>query len=130
MESKYNAYVSLIPIFQDRSFSQTSPNYLRVLLDDNNQILKKDIAILHKNLDQCLMHLFNQYIKINYEWPEKELLSCRKIKNTIEVTYSVKMPSINGSVKSGNLVNITEFSQLVSDKYYVECLTESPRRFN
>jgi hypothetical protein len=130
MEPRYKAVVSLIPIFQNKSFAQTSPNYLKVLLDNENQVLKKEVAILHKDLPNCLMSLFNEYIKINYEWPEKELLSCRKVKNIIEITYSVKMPSVNGSVKDGNLVNITEFSQLVSDKYYVECLTEYPRRFN
>lgn len=129
METKYHVVVSLIPIFQDKNYSQANPNYIKILVEDDNTIPNKKVAAMHKDFKNCLSELFSEYIKVNYEWPEKELISCRKNKNIIEIIFSVKMPLINGSTKRGKLVNITEFSKIMADKYYVECLSESQRRF-
>jgi pyruvate-formate lyase-activating enzyme len=129
MKAEYEAIVTLIPVFSDQRYSQINPNYIKILLDEEEQILKKSIGYLHKDIKHCLSELFNEYIKVDYEWPEKTLVNCRKNKKTIEFTYLTTMPYISGSQRKGNIVNITEFSKIISDKYYAESIAGNAVQF-
>jgi hypothetical protein len=129
MKKQYTVVVSLIAVFHDKSYQQTDPNYIKILLDDENRILKKEINLFHKNIDICLTELFNEYIKVSYEWPEKELVTCRKNNDEIEIIYRVIMPHFRDCTKKGNILNITDFFNLAMDEYYVECITGTPRGF-
>jgi hypothetical protein len=127
---KYEVVVTLLPVFIDKRYSQDNPNYIKILLDEEEQLLKRSVGLLHKDIQHCLSELFNEYIKIDYDWPNKILTGCRKIsRNTIEITYSTGLPYINGCQKKGNITNITEFNELVSDKYYVESITGNAIQF-
>ena len=129
MKKEYTVTVSRIAVFHDKLYSQTDADYIKILLDDNNNILKKEIGLFHKNIENCLTELFNEYIKVSYEWPEKELVSCRKNKDEIEIIYRVIMPHFRECTKKGNIINITDFFNLAMDEYYVECITGTPRGF-
>jgi|LakMenEpi03Aug12_release.lakeMendotaPanAssembly.Ray.scaffolds.fasta_scaffold75697_9 hypothetical protein len=129
MKAQYEAIVTLIPVFSDNRYDQANPNYIKILLNEDEEILSKYIGYLHKDIKHCLSELFNEYIKVDYDWPEKTLVNCRKNKKTIEFTYLVTMPYITGCQKNGNIVNITEFQKLVSDKYYVESIAGNTSNF-
>jgi hypothetical protein len=124
MENNYEVVVSLICIFYDKQYNQTDPNYIKILLDEK-KVINKKISIFHKDIKNCIEELFSEYIKINYEWPSKELVSCRKIDNKIEITYITSMPFINGSLKKGSLYNITDFINIIQDNYYAESITRA-----
>lgn len=127
---KYEVIVTLVPIFIDKRYKQDDPHYIKILLDEEEQLLKKSVGLLHKDIQHCLSELFNEYIKIDYDWPNKTLSGCRKLSRTIiELTYTCGLPYVNGSQKKGNIVNITEFNELVSDKYYVESISGNATQF-
>ena len=44
MKAEYEAIVTLIPVFSDQRYSQINPNYIKILLDEEEQILKKSIG--------------------------------------------------------------------------------------
>lgn len=129
MKAQYEAIVTLIPVFSDKRYNQINPNYIKILLDEDENILKKSIGYLHKDIKHCLSELFNEYIKVDYDWPEKILVNCRKDKKIIEFTYLTTIPYISGCQKKGNIVNITEFQKLISDKYYVESISGNTYQF-
>lgn len=128
MEQKYKAVVSLIPIFYDKRFSQASPDHIKILID-NKQVINKEINLFHKDIKNCLEELFCEFIKISYEWPTKELISCRKINDTIEILYVTSMPFVNGSLQKGELTNVLDFINIIEDKFYVESINGNARRF-
>jgi len=129
MKKQYAAVVSLIAVFHDKSYQQTDPDYIKILLDDEDKILKKEIDLSCDNIDTCLEELFNEYIKVSYEWPEKELVTCRKNNDEIEIIYRVIMPHFRDCTKKGNILNIADFFNLTMDEYYVECISGNPRGF-
>ena len=75
MKAEYEAIVTLIPVFSDQRYSQINPNYIKILLDEEEQILKKSIGYLHKDIKHCLSELFNEYIKVDYELNNIEIRS-------------------------------------------------------
>ena len=69
MDIEYKVSVVLIPIFADRSSPQSSFDYYKILIDDDNQVLKKRIDAFHKDIDNCVNDLYNDlqcYIKLIY----------------------------------------------------------------
>jgi hypothetical protein len=128
MQKDYRIKISLIPIFYDKNHHQTNAEYIKLLIS-NNSIISKELTLFHKDIKNCVEELFTDYIKINYEWPSKELVSCRKLNDTIEIIYTTSMPFINGSVKNGELINISDFVNTIEDKYYVEAVNGSARKF-
>lgn len=129
MDQEFKIVISLLPIFHDSSYRQTDPRYIKILLNTDNSIIQKKLNAFHTNIDKCLYDIFIDHIKINYEWPEKELVACKKEGDTIEIVYKSIMPFFKDSIKKGNLVNITDFPNLALDKYYVECIVGTPRKF-
>lgn len=129
MNQEFKITISLLPIFHDSSYPQTDPRYIKILLDPENKIIQKKLNAFHVNIDKCLSDIFEENIKIKYEWPEKELVACRKENDEIEIIYKAIMPFFKDSIKKGNIVNITDFPNLVLDKYYVECIVGTPRKF-
>lgn len=130
MDKEYTIDISFIPIFEDKSVSQIEPEYIKILLDDEYKLLKKRMTIFHSGPKQCLFELFQEYIKIHYEWPTKELMSCRRINDTIEIIYIARILYFKDSIKRGKIVNITDFYKLTPDNFYVECINGDPRRFD
>jgi hypothetical protein len=127
---KYEVVVTLLPIFIDKRYKQDNPNYIKILLDEEEQILKKSVGLLHKDITHCVSELFNEYLKIDYDWPTKTLSGCRKLsRGVIELTYTCGFPYVNGSQKKGNIANINEFNELVSDEYYVESISGNATQF-
>ena len=122
--------ISLIFIFEDKKYDQHDPEYIKILLDSHNQIPRLDLTDSYTDIKDCLKKLYNDFIRIDYDWPDKELIDCRiNNSNELEIIYKVYMPYISDSVKSGNLINITDFPSTVLDDYYVECITSNFRRF-
>jgi hypothetical protein len=130
MDKQYNIDISFIPIFEDNSVSQLDIDYKKILLDDEYNILKKRMTLFHSGPKQCLLELFTEYIKVHYEWPTKELVSCRKKEDTIEIIYTSKMLYFKDCIKNGKIVNTTNFYKLIPDNFYVECINGDPRRFD
>jgi hypothetical protein len=130
MEIKYRAEVSVIFIFADKKYSQTDPNYYKILIDENKCIIKKELSAIFKTPEDCLQNLYNNYIKIDYDWPTKYLANCRRVKNIIEITYLCKLPMLEGCYKMGRLINISDFLDLKLDEYYVKIISSnSPESF-
>jgi hypothetical protein len=127
MEANFKVVITILPIFHDKSQSQTSPEYIKVLID--NDVIQSSVKFYHKDIKNSLSEIFNEYIKINYEWPKKQLVGCRKKNNTIELIFSIIMPYFKDCNKKGRLLNITDFSGLISDEYYVECITGNGGEF-
>ena len=125
MDIEYRVHGVLIPIFADRSSPQSSPDYYKILLDDNNKILKRRVGLFHKNIEHCINDLYNDYMKISYEWPIKQLLDCKKNEKDIDIIYLIKMPYFNNINKMGNIVNIQEFTSLITDEYYNEIISRT-----
>lgn len=125
MDIEYKVSVVLIPIFADRSSPQSSFDYYKILIDDDNQVLKKRIDGFHKDIDNCVNDLYNDFIKISYEWPIKELIDCKKRDKEIEVIYIIKMPYFKNINKLGKVVNIQEFTSLITDEYYNEIISRA-----
>ena len=127
---EYRVWITLIPMFADKAYPQMNPNYYKVLLDDENKVLKKRLGVLHKSPITCLEELYTEYLKVDYGWSAKELVNCRKINKDIEITYLCKMPYIASCNKAGKMVNVNDFMSLISDEYYVEIITgSSPQYF-
>lgn len=123
----FKVKISLIPLFADQSYQQTDINYYKILLDDN-KIISKEINIFAPDIDTLLKDLFEEYIKISFEWPLKYLGDCRKINDTIEITYSCRSPYIKDSFKRGNVVNIKEFNNLYTEEYYGKIISAGASR--
>lgn len=120
MEVKYKVEVSALFIFADKKYSQTDPNYYKVLITEDKDIIKKELKALFKSPEDCLKSLYNEYIKIDYDWPTKYLANCRKTKNIVEITYICKLPMLENCCKMGRLINISDFLDLKLDEYYVK----------
>lgn len=130
MDIKYKVEVSVIFIFADKNYAQTNPNYYKILLTEDTQVIKKELSVTFKSTEDCLQSLYNEYIKIDYDWPTKYLANCRKNKNIIEVTYICKLPMLEGCYKMGKLINISNFLDLKLDEYYVKIISSnSPESF-
>ena len=130
MNIAYNVEVGLLTIFADQSFAQTNPNFFKILLTEEDKIPTKKIGALHKTIPICLNELYNEYLKIDYDWPLKELSNCRKINKNIEITYLCRLPYVKDCTKAGKLINIVDFMSLITDEYYVEIISgSSPQIF-
>jgi len=130
MDIKYKAEVSVIFIFADKNYIQTNPNYYKILLTEDTQVIKKELSATFKSTEDCLQSLYNEYIRIDYDWPTKYLANCRKNKNVIEITYICKLPMLEGCYKMGKLINISNFLDLKLDEYYVKIISSnSPESF-
>lgn len=130
MDAKYNGSVILLPILADKNFSQSHPDYFKILVNNDGSMLKRNLSILHKTIEICLQELYEEYIKISYDWPLKELIDCRKNNSNIEIIYLCRMPFIKDCNKSGKIININEFFSSQTDEYYGEIIsTYSPRTF-
>ena len=125
MDIEYIVNVVLIPIFADRSSPQSSFDYYKILISDDNKVLKKRINIFHKDIDSCVNDLYNDFIKISYEWPIKELVGCKKNEKDIDIVYTVKMPYFKNINKIGKVINIQEFTSLITDEYYNEIISRT-----
>lgn len=107
----------MVPIFAQKHLRQSHQDYYKILLTNEKQIIREPVKFMGSLEDQ-LEELYNKYISVAFSWPIKSLSDCRKIGNEIEITYSVKMPMIDGCVKNGKLVNINEFFLLSKGEYY------------
>lgn len=125
MDIEYIVNIVLIPIFADRSSPQSSFDYYKILIDDDNKVLKKRINIFHKDIDSCVQDLYNDSIKISYEWPIKELVGCKKNEKDIDIIYTIKMPYFKNINKIGKIINIQEFTSLITDEYYNEIISRT-----
>jgi hypothetical protein len=125
-----DVYISFIPIFADASYSQTNENYYKILLDNDSKIIKKKLGPFHSTVKDFVQEIHNKYLKVDYEWVNKELATCRKINDEMEITYVCRMPYISGCVNDGKLINITNFMSSIMDIYYVEIISgRSPQFF-
>jgi hypothetical protein len=61
----YEVVVSLIPILIDNRYNQTNPNYIKILISDEDTVLTKSIGMFHTTINQCLAELYKEYIKWN-----------------------------------------------------------------
>lgn len=127
MDIEYKVNVVLIPIFADRAESQSTADYYKILLDNNNKIIKKRVGAFHKNIENCINDVYNDFLKVSYEWPIKELVDCKKheTEKEIDVVYVIKMPYFKNINKMGNMVNIQEFNTLIMDEYYNEIISRT-----
>lgn len=119
--------LSLIILFADQSCLQTDVNYYKILLDSKN-IISKEINVFTPSLETSLKELFEEYVKIDFEWPIKYLGDCRKINDTIEITYICKMPFLKDCIKNGSVINIQEFNNLYTEEYYGKILSSGSIR--
>lgn len=125
MNIRYKAEVSIIFLFADKNYLQTDPNYYKILLTEDHHIIKKELLAIFKTPEDCLQNIYNEYIKIDYDWPTKYLGNCRKNKNIIEITYICKLPMFDNCYKSGKLINISDFLDLKLDEYYVKIISSN-----
>jgi hypothetical protein len=128
-KKKHEVVISLIPILVDNRYEQTNPNHLKILVSNKDTILTKSIGLLHTTINQCLMELYNEHFKIDYEWSEKTLVNCRKGEDKVELTYTTNLLYMKDCNKKGQFINITEFSKLISDQYYVESISGDRSQF-
>lgn len=127
---EYRVWTTLLPMFADKSYPQNHPNYYKILVDDDGKVLKKQIGILHKDPKICLQELYNEYLKVDYGWPSKQLVNCRKTNKDIEITYLCRMPYLAACNKAGKIINVNDFMSSATDEYYVEIVTgSSPQYF-
>ena len=130
MNIEYRAKVSLLPIFLDQKFSQNNPNFFKILITEDDKVLSKSVGALHKTLQQCLKELYNEHIKVDYDWPQKELVDCIKKNKDIEIIYLCKLLYVPDCCKSGKLVNVNDFMSLFTDQNYAEIISgSSPQYF-
>lgn len=122
-ELKYNIKISIVITFADTNFPQTHFNYYRVLVDKDGNIPSIKPSILNKSIEEDLRDLYNQYIKIDFEWPVKFLANCRKINNTIEMTYICQLPLIRDCYKNGRIINVNEYLANEVDQYYAQIIS-------
>lgn len=124
----FKAKTTLLIIFADNSCDLTDPNYYKILLDENKKIIEKPIGIFTESVEKNMKDSFEEYLKISYDWPLKQLSDCRKRGDEIEITYCCKMPFIRDGVKNGTLVNIKEFNTLYTEDYYGKIISSTPTR--
>jgi hypothetical protein len=129
MNIDYTVSVVLLPIFADSSVKQTSMEYYKALITNDNKVLSKKLSIFHKDIESCLKELYEECLKVDYEWSVKELLTCRKNDKFLEIIYSCKIPYFKDCNKTGKIVNIGDFSSLITDQYYVEIISATSPRF-
>jgi hypothetical protein len=71
------------------------------------------------------LSIYNDFIKISYEWPIKELVGCKKNEKDIDIVYTIKMPYFKNINKIGKVINIQEFTSLITDEYYNEIISRT-----
>jgi hypothetical protein len=120
MTPKYNISISLIPVFADKSRDQTSKDYYKILLDNENKIITRPLMASHHNLEDCLNQIFSEFLKIDYNWAMVNLVGCRKMNTHIELLYVSNAVYINNCNKDGLFVNTNDFMSLITDNYYAE----------
>jgi hypothetical protein len=129
MEIDFEVYVTLIPIFADNNYHQADPNYYKILLAKDKTVLRKKL-VLSRTIEDTLLDLYDEYLKIDREWTFKTLYNCKKYNNSIDITYICKMPYIKDCEKDGIFVNINDFMSTIMDEYYVKIVTSnSPESF-
>lgn len=129
MDIDFEVYVTLVPIFADKNYYQADPNYYKILLTKDKKILKKRLT-LSTTIEDTLLDLYDEYLKIDREWTFKTLYNCKKTNNSIDITYICKMPYIEDCEKDGVFVNINDFMSTITDEYYVKIVTSnSPESF-
>lgn len=127
---KYDVNIVLIPIFADNRFKQTDPNYYKVLISDSDEVISKKLDISHKDIVDCLNQTLQEYLKIDYDWPFKNLSHCRKKNNQVDIIFTTTIPYIKDCNKKGNIININKFLELNTEPYYAEVVTRiSPNVF-
>jgi hypothetical protein len=120
MIPKYNISISLIPVFADKSKDQTSKDYYKILLDDENKIITRSLKASHHNLEDCLHEVFSEFLKIDYNWADIKLAGSRKVNTYIELVYVAHAIYMNNCNKNGLFVNTNDFISLITDNYYAE----------
>jgi hypothetical protein len=130
MSIEYRASVVLLPIFLDQKFVQNNPDFFKILITEDDKVLSKSVSALHKTTQSCLRDLYNEYIRVDYDWPQKELADCIKKNKDIEIIYLCKLLYVPDCCKAGKLVNVNDFMSLFTDQKYVEIISgSSPQYF-
>ena len=93
------------------------------MVDKDGNIPSIKPSILNKSIEEDLRDLYNQYIKIDFEWPVKFLANCRKINNTIEMNYICQLPLIRDCYKNGRIINVNEYLANEVDQYYAQIIS-------
>lgn len=114
---KLTGQISLLPIFAQKHLPPSHNDYYKILLTNEKNIIREPIKFVG-SLDKQLEELYNRHIAVSFDWPVKILSDCRKNGETLEITYVVKMPMIEGCVKMGKTVNVREFFELEMEEYY------------
>jgi hypothetical protein len=125
MSIEYRASVVLLPIFLDQKFVQNNPDFFKILITEDDKVLSKRVSALHKTTQSCLRDLYNEYIRVDYDWPQKELADCIKKNKDIEIIYLCKLLHVPDCYKAGKLVNVNDFMSLFTDQKYVEIISGS-----
>lgn len=114
---KLRGEISLIPIFAQKHLNPSNQNYYQILLTNEKQIIKEPIKFVG-SLDKQLEELYNRYVAVSFDWPVRTLSDCRKEGDLIEITYTVRMPMIEGCVRMGKLINVKDFFESGMEEYY------------
>jgi len=124
---KYYTKISLIPILTDKKHHQLSPDYRKILVDNDKKIISKYLST-EKTIEVLLRDLYKEYLRYDYDWSFKTISSARKVNTEIEICYIAHMPFIDGFNKSGTIININDLHAL-EDKYYGQIATFTTPEF-
>lgn len=116
--------ISLIPIFADRSQLTSDANYYKILLDGDN-VIKHELDVLHKDINDCVNEAFSKFLKVSPDWPFRKLANARKVNETVELTFIVTMPYMENCNKQGRIVNVNQIMSMNMDEYYVHTITST-----
>jgi cystathionine beta-lyase family protein involved in aluminum resistance len=127
----YKVEIVLIPIMSDGEYRQTDPNYFKILLTEDNQVLSQNLSMMNESIEQCVKEIHHKYINIGYEWSNKWLAGViKKDIKTVQVIFIANLVYVKNCFKNCKAVNIHQFMEVCKNKDYERIIsTVSPTFF-
>lgn len=118
--------LTLLAIRQDIKVPFEHDNFFEFLVNENSEF--PNCYISTKDEITTLKELFEEYLKICFEWCNFEISDFRKSKiDECEIVYVIKLPSMLNIEKRGKF--ISHNNKLELDKFYERILSRKRRIF-
>lgn len=123
--NKLTLKLSYIVLSTDKSRSDIDRSYLKILLDENNQIISKtfDSLLIYEEHLLELEKLHTKYVNYDYNYVLKTLCGFRSLGNNVcEVCYITNVNHMPDFYKAGNLYTLEEIQDrnILLEEYHGE----------
>lgn len=110
--------IEIICLEIDKSKNISDLDYMNILVDDLFSIPFIFISDSDFSLDMKLRTLYNEWIRLDFDWTTKYLADIILSDDILSIRYVVRIPKVSNSVLKGKMITTYDFLKNKGDDKY------------